>query len=281
MFQKLYFPELLFISIFILSFNQIYAQEEEGEIFIISEKVGEVIDLEERNKYNLFPAVKGFQSAVFLKLHDGNYVFKITYLDKTTGKEKFHRLPQTESSVKRYGRIIEPFEEIQMGEKPPLSVVRIAGEISAGSVLGLSIFIPIAYAIEFDGEWDDKLAGPLFAWWTFGNAIGVYLVGNIGDETGQFKASFGGSILGLVVGSVFLAVDEGLGYHTMVFCTPIGAVIGFNMTRRYKSPPASETALFNFRDGQTSFDFPKIYFRPNPFNKGDLIQTVDLVKVRF
>ena len=86
-----------------------------------------MIDKEERNKYNLFLGVKGFQFAVFLKLSDGSYVLKITYLDDATGKEKIHRIPQTESSIKRYGRIINDSEEIkveskeQKGEKTTIS----------------------------------------------------------------------------------------------------------------------------------------------------------------
>ncbi len=40
------------------SWSQLYAQEEEGEIIIISERVGKEIDKEEREKFQLFQEVK-------------------------------------------------------------------------------------------------------------------------------------------------------------------------------------------------------------------------------
>ena len=94
-----------------------------------------------------------------------------------------------------------------------------------------------------------------------------------------------GSAAGLAGISAILYGTEELIHPILLigssFFPTIGGAVGFNMTRRYKTPPASETALINFRDGQTSFAFPKVYFRPNPFDRGDLIKTIDLVKVRF
>ena len=60
----------------------------EGGKVIISDRVGEEIDLEERNKYSFFTDIKGFHSAVLHKLPDGNYAFKTTYQDETTGETK-------------------------------------------------------------------------------------------------------------------------------------------------------------------------------------------------
>lgn len=116
MFQKLYFLAMLFISIIILSFNQLYAQEEEGEVIIISEKVGEMIDKEEMNMYKVFQGVKGLESVVFLKLPDGDYVLKTTYIDEITGKERVEITPITESIIKTYSSTIDKFEEIQARE---------------------------------------------------------------------------------------------------------------------------------------------------------------------
>ncbi len=112
MFQKLFFSAMVFISAVLLSLNRLYAQEEEGEIIIISEKVGEIIDLEERNKYNLFPGIKGFQSAMIFKLPDDSYVGKVAYLDDTNGEKKINWIPQTESEISRIRSHIDPFKEI-------------------------------------------------------------------------------------------------------------------------------------------------------------------------
>ncbi len=48
---------LLFISIVYFLPNQLYAQEEEGEVIIISERVGVGIDKEEREEFGLFPII--------------------------------------------------------------------------------------------------------------------------------------------------------------------------------------------------------------------------------
>ena len=242
-----------------------------------------MIDKEEINKYNLFPGVKGLQSAVFLKLPDGSYVLKTTYIDETTGEEKVEITTVSESTIKIYGSIIDKFKEIQVEskekkkeqkvEKPPLNGGRIASEILSGTGLGFLGYI-LRWRIG-----DPSIVGDVVGL-TFGSSLGVYIVGNIGNETGSYLATLAGSACGTGISYILYVYDI---YNIFSVSLPpsILGTIGFNLTLRYKTPPESETALINFRDGQTSFAFPKIYFRPNPFNKGDLIQTVDLVKVRF
>jgi hypothetical protein len=89
------------------------AQEEQGEIIIISERVGKEIDQQEREKFKLFEGINGFQSAVYIKLPDGRYFLKITYLDDETGELKISRIPQSEASIKNRGDYIDRFEEIE------------------------------------------------------------------------------------------------------------------------------------------------------------------------
>ncbi len=139
--------------------------------------------------------------------------------------------------------------------KPPLSEIRITGEILAGGVGGILIgvggcLIGAEYEKykygegEYRGLWSALFVAPIG--YTLGNAIGVYLVGNIGDETGSFLATLGGSILGLGVGVVLaLSADsfnERAAFPTFVASSSICATIGFNLTRRYNSPPATRTA---------------------------------------
>ena len=66
---------------------------------------------------------------------------------------------------------------------------------------------------------------------------------------GEFLGMIGGMLPGAVLGGVLVW-----------FSPPIGATIGFNLTRRYKSPPTSETALINFSDGQMRLEVPQISF---------------------
>jgi len=103
---------VLFISTFIFTFTQLSAQEE-GEIIVISERVGKEIDQEEREKFKLFQEVKGFQSAVYIKLSDNKYLLEITYLDENIGKLKVNHSPQSEASIKNRGVYIDRFEEMQ------------------------------------------------------------------------------------------------------------------------------------------------------------------------
>ena len=104
---------LLIISIVLFLFCQLYAQEEEGEIIVISERVGKEIDPAEREKFKLFEGIKGFQSAVHIKLPDGRYFLKITYRDEKTGELKIKQIEQSEVLIKIRGNYIDRFEEIR------------------------------------------------------------------------------------------------------------------------------------------------------------------------
>ena len=112
MFGKYLLSLSLFISIVYFPSNQLCAQEEEGEIVIISERIGEEIDKNEREEFELFPNIKGFQSAVLLKSPDNRYVFRITSLDEQTGKLKNERVKMSEESIDniRYQIDVKPWE---------------------------------------------------------------------------------------------------------------------------------------------------------------------------
>jgi len=112
MFGKYLLSLLLFLSTFYFSSDQLYAQEEEGKIITISERVGDEIDKEEREKFELFPNIKGFQSADLLKLSDNRYVFRITYLDEQTGELKIELKQVSQESINniRYQIDIKPWE---------------------------------------------------------------------------------------------------------------------------------------------------------------------------
>ncbi len=182
-------------------------------------------------------------------------------------------------------------------EKPPLSKGRIAGEILAGGAVGAVLALggglacgaigrEIGHAISdssgknesglcagwFDAECKGFFIGIIVGvtlGYVLGTATGVYLIGNIGNETGSFSRALLGTIAGGCVPVPFLG-------------SAIGATFMFNTTRRYKSPPAeSETALINIRDGQMNLAVPVPYLRPDSFSSKSLNQRVDLLRVRF
>jgi hypothetical protein len=137
----------------------------------------------------------------------------------------------------------------RIGEKPPVSLARIIGEFLAGGAGGLTAlgvvwilwFLLSSVAFRHLGEWAEI---PVFicllvvvaVTHSLGSAIGVYLVGNIGNETGSFAATWGYGFLGGIAGIGILCASGRLSVVPELLGTSIGAIIGFNLTRRYKSP---------------------------------------------
>lgn len=107
----------LFLVIAILTPYSIAIAEDYEKVIIISEKVGEVIDAQERAKFGLWPEIKGFKSTIFLQLSDGSYVAEVTY--EENGEEKKARTPQSDMSIKSLKSYIE---KVSKGEIQPASL---------------------------------------------------------------------------------------------------------------------------------------------------------------
>jgi hypothetical protein len=113
--RKYHLSVLLFVCVFFyVSAGLLRAQEEEGKVVIISESVGKEIDREEREKFGLFQDVKGFQSAMWLRLPDNGYILKVTYLDDQTGELTTQRIRQSEKPLNDIRDQIGRFEEGQV-----------------------------------------------------------------------------------------------------------------------------------------------------------------------
>ncbi len=113
---------------------------------------------------------------------------------------------------------------------------------------------------------------------SIGSALGVYIVGNIGDETGSIGATFRGSILGMGLAWAAILLRTPLAYIS-VAAPPILACIGFNNTRRYKFSSSSGRALLNFREGQMTLGIPTVYFQPDTFGRRAL--NISFMNVEF
>ncbi len=150
MFGKYLLSLSLFIGILFFSPNQLYAQEE-GKIIIISKRVGEEIDKEERKEFGLFPNIKGFQSAVLHKLPDNRYVFRITYLDEQTGELKIERIQVSEESINdiRYQIDVKPWEISEKFQQKPLDLNKDVYE-EPGKAIFLELFGKPFYSINID-----------------------------------------------------------------------------------------------------------------------------------
>ncbi len=140
-------------------------------------------------------------------------------------------------------------------QKPPLSVGRITGEILAGMASGLAVALPVGYGIG-STEKLESCFGPINRWVIFlavfpplyglATAVGVYLVGNMGKQTGSFLAAFGWGFLSAYLypfAMIFLAITttgivQLAGYVLILMIPPIVATLFFNLTRRYKEGPS-------------------------------------------
>ena len=151
-------------------------------------------------------------------------------------------------------------------ERPPLDE-RILYELLAGTALGFGgAYGGLLLSFTIHGfSWD----GP--SWWyapvcgVLGSAIGVYAAGHIGNQTGSFLATLAGSAIGI---------------WAWGFGAPVCATVAFNLTRRYKSPPSSESAFLNLHDGKVRMGMPPISSRASR-DDGAALWAVEVVEVRF
>lgn len=148
--------------------------------------------------------------------------------------------------------------------KPPQNVGRIAGEILAGAAAGFAVTVPVAYVAEIMLV-DTKahfVAFPflivfiIFFTLLYGlaSAVGVYLIGSIGKQTGSFLLTMGCGLFGglimlgilpvsfalsgvLIVGVEKVVVWASWGFVFLI--APIVATYGFNSSLRYKKQPLS------------------------------------------
>lgn len=194
---------------------------------------------------------------------------------------------------------IESLEQ-SSGMPPPKTGNEIVGGVLGGALLGgaglaVGWGIGTIFSDETDPEW-----GMLPAFigmgigsgvgYLLGSAVGVYSVGDTDTETGSFLAALGGSVVGLAAGlAAGGLVVKGLNdpqssvafVLTGILGPPVGATIGFNATRRYKTPSPPENGLINIKDGRMRLATPKIYLQPDPLDKKTLIHNVDLVRATF
>ena len=137
----------------------------------------------------------------------------------------------------------------QNRQKPPLSVGRIVGEILAGLALGIASLLLV-----WIGSWliiPNEALAYLFLILFFaccpllygiGCALGVYLIGSIGKQTGSFSVSLiGGFVVGFIVILPSLSLFKSrkmtvdlIPALLLFLLPPIAATICFNLKRRFK-----------------------------------------------
>lgn len=155
---------------------------------------------------------------------------------------------------------------------PPLSGGRIVGEIIVGGLLGIvgGLIGGLAGAVVCaDGDGEFACLGSVIIGGYFGGAaafgLGVAAVGKSGDQDGSVGAAVLGGVLGAGVGLVSLfALDDGGGNEgaivTLFVGAPIvGALFGFNATRRWRAPKSPRVgSLLRLDGGSVSLGIPVV-----------------------
>jgi hypothetical protein len=183
-------------------------------------------------------------------------------------------------------------------ESGPLRPERVTGEFllgGAGALLGGAIGGSIGYAMAYDeseGDWFNfsglygAIPGYLIAS-NLGCALGVYLIGNTGDEKGSFGSALGGSVAGTLAGMgvsyllIQTAEHDEITVPIFVLFTAAqstGAIIGFNLSRE-KKLEASSGALLNLNEKKLSLAFPQLGFSQGSFNSSSY--KVNLFQAKF
>lgn len=143
---------------------------------------------------------------------------------------------------------------------PPPSIGRISGEILLGMVVGaggalIGALLGNAMCIggsSSDGSGcDDSAIGGAYIGAIATIPIGVRSVGNSGDQTGSLGMTYLGSLIGGVGGLLMLANGrDNITALGLILAPPLGAVIGFNATRRYRPRRIPVVGvLVQWRDG--------------------------------
>lgn len=155
---------------------------------------------------------------------------------------------------------------IKYYEKPPLMLKNIAGEIAAGTIIGGVFLYNQRNAAENIGLAFPVLSLNLFI--TSGLVSGsTYYIGKIGDQTGSLYWSYQLSLYtGIVTWALGISLDRDCNIFSDGFLyyylpgSVIGAVVGFNLTRKYDE---ENLTFLQFRNQSFNIRFPIINYYPS------------------
>lgn len=119
-------------------------------------------------------------------------------------------------------------KKIRLRKEPPFSVSRFAGQMLVGYFYGLLVRLAIP---EESPKWTPSLLVPL------GVAVGVYMVGNIGREKGDFKYP----VMGCYIANIALAYLTGEEAGAM-YVALVGAIF-FQNKREYRKERQDKQSL--------------------------------------
>jgi len=146
---------------------------------------------------------------------------------------------------------------------PELSGGRIIGEVLLGGLAGtgglfLGGLIGAGLCLDDGGEF--ACLGSVVIGAYIGGVLavplGVYAVGASGDQDGSLGSTILGSVLGSALGFGSLLISEEIGVALLVTGPPIGAVVGFNRSRRWDQ--TAGTPRLSVRGGDVALGIPLV-----------------------
>lgn len=151
-----------------------------------------------------------------------------------------------------------PGESETRTKKPPLSGVRILGELALGGAAAFVTLYPGALSgvvVECvvldcdDGEEviylrDSAFLGAYLGYGV-GFGVGVALAGKIGKQTGSLPIAIAGGAMGVGLGLATrrTGAPSSMQWTVGLSAPAIGALLAFNLTRRYDPAPAGRLAI--------------------------------------
>jgi len=165
---------------------------------------------------------------------------KVRELDPTFHDQLFVTDPLIAECIHPRPRARYVLREVRA--EPPASAGRLSGELLLGMVVGTGgalIGALLGNGLCIGGgennDCDASLIGGAYVGAVATIPIGVRAVGTSGDQTGSLGMTYLGSLLGGLGGLLMLANGrENITALGLIFAPPLGAVIGFNATRRYR-----------------------------------------------
>ncbi len=125
---------------------------------------------------------------------------------------------------------------------------------------------------------------------TIGSSIGVYFYSNRGETRGSYLATLAGATVGPIVGAgigtffSWLLKEKGSKIVSIGFFSgfPLGATMGFNLTRKKRIAIETNDALLNFRNGKFALSIPKMEPNISQMDSGFVVQQhVSLLRINF
>jgi hypothetical protein len=159
-------------------------------------------------------------------------------------------------------------------QKPPVSKIKVWGQVLGGAAVTAAAFgAAILTASVYLRDDDEAMRRRATTWYVVGGAaltpLAVYLIGNIGPQTGSLGKTYLCGLAGVAAGTILLLLafesDPALGTFAFVASTvgpAIGATIGYNSSRRYDPPSPVRAALLNMGQGKLRLGIPvpEIFF---------------------